>query len=249
MYACGTDSKKMYRLCKEQGIYYVDCPVSGGPAGAADSSLSVMIGATEEKIIEQGLEPFLRVIGNTFHYIGKIGGGSSVKIINNYIAFTTQVVNGEALLMADTLGIPTELFYQVTTSSSGSNKILNAKKKKVLTGDLKPGFAPDLVVKDLELARQLCQDMKVPNFTLNTVLQYFLRNYSSRSSSSLSISVCSDRCGYTWEMSGVSVQSGAGAQMPSRIVRFLRSNSELFLPGHLRLPEVSWPGPGHKFPF
>ena len=112
------------------------------------------------------------------------GGGSSVKIINNYIAFTTQVVNGEALLTADTLGIPTELFYQVTTSSSGSNKILNAKKKKVLTGDLKPGFAPDLVVKDLELARQLCQDMKVPNFTLNTVLQYFLRNYSSRNSSS-----------------------------------------------------------------
>lgn len=151
----------MYRLCKEQGIYYVDCPVSGGPTGAADSSLSVMIGATEEKIIEQGLEPFLRVIGNTFHYIGKIGGGSSVKIINNYIAFTTQVVNGEVLLMADTLGIPTELFYQVTTSSSGSNKILNAKKKKVLTGVLKTGFALDLVVKDLELARQLCQDMKV----------------------------------------------------------------------------------------
>ena len=86
--------------------------------------------------------------------------------------------------MADTLGIPTELFYQVTTSSSGSNKILNAKKKKVLTGDLKPGFALDLVVKDLELARQLCQDMKVPNFTLNTGLQYFLRNYSSRNSSS-----------------------------------------------------------------
>lgn len=28
-------SEKMYRLCKEQGIYYVDCPVSGGPAGAA----------------------------------------------------------------------------------------------------------------------------------------------------------------------------------------------------------------------
>ena len=86
--------------------------------------------------------------------------------------------------MADTLGIPTELFYQVTTSSSGSNKILNAKKKKELTGDLKPGFEQELVVKDLELARQLCQDMKVPNFTLNTVLQYFLRNYSSRNSSS-----------------------------------------------------------------
>ena len=32
----GTDSKKMYRLCKEQGIYYVDCPVSCGFLAVCD---------------------------------------------------------------------------------------------------------------------------------------------------------------------------------------------------------------------
>ena len=63
---------------------------------------------------------------------------------------------------------------EIICSPEEVNKITNyAKKKKVLTGDLKPGFALDLVVKDLELARQLCQDMKVPNFTLNTGLQFY----------------------------------------------------------------------------
>lgn len=166
-------SEKIHNLCNAQGTYYVDCPVSGGPAGAAKSSLTVMIGASEEEIDGQGLMPYLNVIGSSFHYIGKIGGGSSVKIINNYIAFTTQVVNGEALLMADTLGIPASVFYQVTASSSGNNAILKAKMDKVLNGDISPGFALDLAVKDLELARQLCQDIKVPNFTLNTGIQFY----------------------------------------------------------------------------
>ena len=43
----------------------------------------------------------------------------------------------------------------------------------MLNGNYKPGFALDLSVKDLELARQLCQDAEVPNFTLNTALQLY----------------------------------------------------------------------------
>lgn len=167
------DSERMHALCREQDVFYVDCPVSGGPAGAAKSSLTVMIGASEEEMENQGLKPYLEVIGNTFHYIGKIGGGSAVKVINNYIAFTTQVVNGEALRMADALKIPAEVFYKVAVSSSGSNTILKAKMAKVLNGDLNPGFALDLVVKDLELARQLCQDETIPAFMLNTGIQFY----------------------------------------------------------------------------
>ena len=75
--------------------------------------------------------------------------------------------------MADALGISQEAFYEVTTKSSGNNMILGAKKSKILSNDYKPGFALDLVVKDLELARELCQDEQIPNFTLNTALQFY----------------------------------------------------------------------------
>lgn len=155
------------------GVTYIDVPVSGGPIGVVRATLSLMIGATEEEIDKLGLKPYFEAIGSTFHYIGKRGGGSAIKIINNYMSFVAQVINGEAMLMADSLGIPLETFYQVTTTSSGNNAILNAKMNKVLNNDEEPGFALDLVLKDLELARQLCQDESIPNFTLNTGIQFY----------------------------------------------------------------------------
>lgn len=166
-------NRQMADLAAAKGITYLDVPVSGGPAGAAAGKLSLMIGATEEEFDALGLREYTLTFGDKYFFMGGRGNGNAIKLINNYMAFAAQAVNGEALAMADALGISPEAFYEVTTKSSGNNMILNAKMAKVLGGDYKPGFALDLVVKDLELARQLCQDEKVPNFTLNTALQLY----------------------------------------------------------------------------
>lgn len=166
-------SRTLSRKAQKMGIFYVDVPVSGGGAGAARAALSLMIGAGEGEMREAGLMPYLETVGNVFHFIGSRGGGSAIKLINNYMSFTAQVINGEAILMADHLGIPLDIFYDVVTTSSGSNNILKAKMEKVKNRDLSPGFALDLVMKDLELARGLCQDCKILNFTLNTAIQFY----------------------------------------------------------------------------
>ena len=166
-------NREMSALGQTKGIQYIDVPVSGGPAGAANGTLSLMIGASEEEFTSLGLKEYTDTFGDKYFYMGGRGNGNAIKIINNYMAFAAQVINGEALAMADTLGISQEAFYEVTTKSSGNNMILGAKKQKILSGDYKPGFALDLVVKDLELARQLCQDEEIPNFTLNTALQFY----------------------------------------------------------------------------
>lgn len=167
------DSRNMAEAAEKKGVTYIDVPVSGGGVGAAKGALTLMIGAAEEEIRDAGLLPYLETVGNTFHYMNGRGNGSAIKIINNYMSFTAQVINGEALLMADHLGISMDDFYKVTTTSSGNNMILGAKMNKVKTGDLKPGFVIDLVMKDLELARQLCQDCQISNFTLNTGIQFY----------------------------------------------------------------------------
>jgi len=166
-------SRDLSRLAAEKGLKYIDIPVSGGGIGATKATLSLMIGASREEIEEAGLMPCLEAIGNVFHFIGTRGGGSAIKIINNFLSFTAQVMNGEAILMAEHLGIPLETFYEVVMSSSGNNTILGAKKDKVLKNDLTPGFVVELVLKDLELARQLCQDSGIANFTLNTGIQFY----------------------------------------------------------------------------
>ena len=91
--------------------------------------------------------------------------------------------------MADALGISATDFYAVTTASSGNNMILKAKMNKVLSGDRKPGFATDLVVKDLGLADDLCHDAKVPAIMLNNALQMYrlsqAKGYGSDDSSAV----------------------------------------------------------------
>ena len=166
-------SREMADQAAAKGVVYIDIPVSGGPVGAAGGKLSLMIGASEAEFTNLGLKPYTDTIGDKYFFMDGRGNGSAIKIINNYMAFAAQAINGEALAMADALGISTEAFYEVTTKSSGNNMILNAKMAKIKTGNYEPGFALDLVVKDLELGRQLCQDEQIPNFTLNTALQLY----------------------------------------------------------------------------
>lgn len=182
-------SRQMADAAEAKGMTYIDVPVSGGCVSAAKGTLSLMIGATEQEIADISLRPSLEAVGSVFHFIGKRGGGSAIKIINNFMSFTAQVMNGEAILMADHLGIPLDTFYDVVLSSSGANTVLAAKKDKVKTGDLAPGFVIDLVLKDLELARQLCQDSGIANFSLNTGIQFYRmaqqRGYGKNDSSSV----------------------------------------------------------------
>lgn len=166
-------NRQMASAAAEKNITYIDVPVSGGPAGAAGGKLSLMIGASEEEFLALGLKEYTDTIGDKYFFMGDRGNGNAIKLINNFMAFAAQAINGEALAMADALGISQEAFYEVTTKSSGNNMILGAKKAKILGDDYKPGFALNLVVKDLELARQLCQDADIPNFTLNTALQFY----------------------------------------------------------------------------
>lgn len=166
-------SQDLAAFAKDKGLVYLDVPVSGGGLGASKAELSLMIGATQAEINHLGLLPYFNAVGKTFHYMGQRGLGTAIKLINNAMAFSIQVINAEALAMADALQIPTELFYQVVSSSSGNNAILGVKKNKVLTQDLEANFTLDLSIKDLELARQLCQTSKISNFSLNLALQMY----------------------------------------------------------------------------
>ncbi|MBR5344654.1 MAG: NAD(P)-dependent oxidoreductase [Clostridia bacterium] len=166
-------NRDMAALAQTRGVVYVDVPVSGGPAGAANGKLSLMIGTSEEEFLTLDVKKYTDTIGDKYFFMGARGNGNAIKLINNYMAFAAQAINGEALAMADALGISADAFYEVTTKSSGNNMILGAKMAKIKNNDYQPGFALDLVVKDLELARQLCQDAEIANFTLNTALQWY----------------------------------------------------------------------------
>jgi len=163
-------SVEMSKIAAEKGIIYIDLPVSGGVAGAEKGTLSLMAGAKEEEMTK--IMPLVNAIGKAT-FIGKRGGGSSMKLINNYMAFTHLVADSEAVIMSEKLGIDLDTFFTVVSASSGGDTALHHKRAKIESGDFSANFAVDLVVKDLDLAAQTCKDYKIPNYSLNQAIQFY----------------------------------------------------------------------------
>lgn len=166
-----TTSRELADEAAGRGIVYIDAPVSGGGHNAAAGTLTFMLGAREEELTP--VLPLIRAMGKTLHYMGRRGGGSAIKIINNFMCFAIQIVNAEALVMADHVGMTFDEFFAVVDTSSGSNTGLRAKREKLRRDDIEAAFTVDLVIKDLELAVQICRDCGIPNFTLNFALQWY----------------------------------------------------------------------------
>jgi 6-phosphogluconate dehydrogenase len=81
-----TDSVRRYRLCKEQGVSFMDVGTSGGMSGAR-SGACVMVGGDERSF--SYLEPLFKAISveDGYLYTGKAGSGHFLKMVHNGVEY------------------------------------------------------------------------------------------------------------------------------------------------------------------
>ncbi|MGR6873361.1 NAD(P)-dependent oxidoreductase [Pseudomonas sp. HK3] len=96
----------------KQGASWIDCPVSGGVAGAQAGTLAMMAGGEESTL--KSLEPLLLNLGQRLTYMGESGAGQTTKICNQMIVSCNVLVIAEVMAMAkragvDAANIPTAL--------------------------------------------------------------------------------------------------------------------------------------------
>ena len=140
----------------ERGVRLIDAPVSGSVSGAAAGTLAVMIGATAD--VAGAYESVLKATGTSLFYLGEVGRGNTLKLLNNLVALTNQAVLCEAMALADRLGVPRQMVGDVIGKSSGASFILERKLAAVVKHDYSPGFFVDLAHKDLGLALDLAAE-------------------------------------------------------------------------------------------
>jgi len=175
------------------GIQYVDAPISGGAGRAETGDLSVITGASREEMERAGIKPLYEAIGREVHYTGSRGGGVALKIINNMLSKSILFANGEAILLAEHMGISFDTLYDVIQSSSSQNEMLRIKKEHIRDHEYGPAnksYSPiTMSLKDLKLARELSDELEVANFSCNNVIQWYemgmRRGYENMDSSSL----------------------------------------------------------------
>ena len=135
----------------ERSIEYVDAPVSGGTAGAAAGSLSVMFAGPEASF--RRLKPLLETMaGAVFHVGGAPGQGQAMKVLNNFLSATAMAATSEAVAFGLSQGLDAGLVVDVLNASSGQNTATSDKfPRRILPGKYDAGFTNTLLVKDLSL--------------------------------------------------------------------------------------------------
>ncbi len=85
------------------GARVLDAPVSGGPMGAADGSLAIMVGGPADAFA--AARPALDVLGSKVVHAGPLGAGTRMKLARNLIHFVAFTAVTEAQRLAEASGL------------------------------------------------------------------------------------------------------------------------------------------------
>ncbi|WP_370197120.1 3-hydroxyisobutyrate dehydrogenase [Aurantimonas sp.] len=151
-------ARAAHDMAREAGLLSLDAPVSGGTGGAAAGTLTFMVGGSDEAFAKG--KPLFDIMGQKAVHCGEAGAGQAAKICNNMILGISMIGVCEAFHLADKLGLDRQAMFDVASTSSGSCWSINTYcpapgigPKSPADNDYKPGFAADLMLKDLNLSQ------------------------------------------------------------------------------------------------
>ena len=151
-------AKQAHVLAAKHGMASVDAPVSGGTGGAKGATLTFMCGGEAKAFA--AAQPMLANMGKKIVHCGAGGAGQAAKICNNMILGISMIAVGEAFVLAEKLGLSHQALFDVASTSSGQCWSLTTYcpvpgpvPTSPANNDYKPGFASNLMVKDLTLAQ------------------------------------------------------------------------------------------------
>ena len=145
--------------CRKAGSHAVDAPVSGGQVGAVNGTLSVMIGG-EKEIVEQ-LMPMIGVFGKNMVYQGPAGSGQHTKMCNQITIAGTMIGICEALIYGRKAGLELNTMLSSISKGAAGCWSLDVLAPKIVARDFEPGFMVEHFVKDLGIALQEAELMKL----------------------------------------------------------------------------------------
>ena len=149
-------SRHLAGVMAEAGHGFLDAPVSGGPSGAKNGTLAIMVGGADDLFARA--RPVLDAMSAKLVHIGPPGAGNVVKLINNLMTASHTVIAAEAALLAMRAEVDPKILFEVVNAGSGRSLVSELViPAEVLTGSLNFGFKAALMRKDVRLAMALAE--------------------------------------------------------------------------------------------
>ena len=143
-------AKEFYLKAKNQGVGFLDAPVSGGQAGAEKGTLTVMVGGDNE--VFKKAEPIISCYSKKVKLLGPSGSGQLAKMVNQIcIAGLVQGLS-EAINFGLNAGLKMENVIEVISKGAAQSWQMENRYKTMIDDKFEFGFAVDWMRKDLKIA-------------------------------------------------------------------------------------------------
>ena len=142
-------ARELAALASQQGVEFLDAPVSGGQAGAENGQLTIMVGG-DDAVFDR-VQPIIASYARMSQLMGPTGSGQLTKMVNQIcIAGLVQGLS-EALNFAQQAGLDGEAVVSVISKGAAQSWQMENRHKTMLASEFEHGFAVDWMRKDLAI--------------------------------------------------------------------------------------------------
>lgn len=164
-------AREMDTQAKQLGIRYLDAPVAGTKAPAENGELLFLIGGDQSSINEAA--PLFNVMGKKTLHLGKVGGGSSMKMLINQLLGQSMVAFAEAMVMGEAMGLEKDTLFNVLLNTPVVAPVMSVIRSKLENSDYEANFPLKWIQKDLHLSSISAYEQNIATPNLNVTKEIF----------------------------------------------------------------------------
>ncbi|MBC5783167.1 NAD(P)-dependent oxidoreductase [Ramlibacter sp. USB13] len=145
-----TSARAFAQRLAEQGVRYLDAPISGGQQGAETGTLACMVGGPVETV--EACRAVMSAFCKTITHVGDVGAGQTVKACNQVAVAGAMLGVADAIALAKSQGVDPKVMREVLLGGTARSFALEKHGQRIIDGDFQPGFRARLMRKDLRIA-------------------------------------------------------------------------------------------------
>jgi L-threonate 2-dehydrogenase len=166
-------ARRLAARLESKGVHYLDAPISGGAARAAEGKLTMLASGSEAAF--HAAKPALDALAATLYRLGdEPGQGAAFKMVNQLLAGVHIAAAAEAMAFAARQNLDLQKVYEVITASAGNSWMFENRMPHVLAGDYTPKSAVSIFTKDLGIVLDMARTANFPVPIASSALQMFL---------------------------------------------------------------------------
>ena len=152
-------TRKIAAALAQRRIDMLDAPVSGGPHGARDATLSIMVGGDAEVL--DRVRPLLDAVGAKVRHMGGNGAGQATKACHQLLLLITAQGVAESLALAQRAGLDVGQVREAMLDGMASSRVLDFFGERMVRRDFAAGIESRLYHKDLDIVLGLAHTLGV----------------------------------------------------------------------------------------